>query len=91
MVISVPYEELDSLFPLLPLKTVPGAKSKDTYKPLRKYSGKQLLFAANAVTDIIIVQMLRVMYLFILEFVVKLESIPKPQFCLNDKNSSQNG
>ena len=51
MAISVPYEELDSLFPLLPLKTVPGAKSIETYTPLRKYSEPLDLSVASMADD----------------------------------------
>lgn len=51
MAISVPYEELDSLFPLLPLKTVPGAKSIETYTPLWKYSKPQDLSVASIADD----------------------------------------
>ena len=51
MAISVPYEELDSLFPLLPLKTVPGAKSIETYTPLRKYSEPPDLSVASKADD----------------------------------------
>ena len=47
MAISVPYEELDSLFPLLPFKTVPGAKSIETNTPRRKYSELQDLSVAS--------------------------------------------
>ena len=51
MAISVPYEALDSLFPLLAFKTVPGAKSIETNTPRRKYSELQDLSVASIADD----------------------------------------